>query len=406
MFGRVRGELEALAARFDPALVDARTAAEIREDATAMKNIAAAIEAQAAARVAETGGLDQTDARHSAEELARQTGGSVKDAKKKLATGRRLRKLPATAEAAARGELSPDQVDAIADAATADPDAEPKLLEQAQRGSLQDLRDECARTKAKVIDLEARRRQIHAERSVRDWVDGEGRGHLHVTDNPERIAAIAGRIRKDGERRMEAMPTAEREPLVAYLADALHDLVSTENSDDAKPGLPKRKLHPDVKMLVRVDLPVLLRGYPMGDEVCEIVGYGPVATSVIRDLIDTADPFLAAIATGGEQVLGVAHLGRRVNAKQQSALEWLCPTCAVEGCNRSTYLENDHRQDWAKTHLTALDWLDRPCAHHHRLKTHHGWALVEGHGKRPTVPPDDPRHPRHRARAKGPPAAA
>jgi hypothetical protein len=400
--------LEAVAARFDPALVDARTAAEIREDATAMKNIAGAIEAQAAARVAETGGLDNTDARHSAEELARQTGGTVKDAKKKLATGRKLRKLPATAEAAARGELSPEQVDAIADAASVDPEAEPQLLAQAQQGSLQELRDQCARTKARVTDLEARRRQIHAERSVRDWVDGEGRGHLHMTDNPERIAAIASRLRRDGERRMAAVPLSEREPLVAYLADALHDLVCTEPAgDQSDPG--KRKLHPDVKLLVRVDLRVLLRGYPLGgdagDEVCEIVGYGPVATSVIRDLIDTADPFLAAIATDGQRVLGVAHPGRRANARQQSALEWLYPTCAVEGCNRSTYLENDHREDWATTHLTVLDWLDRPCAHHHRLKTHHGWALVDGHGKRPMVPPDDPRHPRHQ-RANSPPAAA
>jgi hypothetical protein len=110
----------------------------------------------------------------------------------------------------------------------------------------------------------------------------------------------------------------------------------------------------------------------------------------------------------GEKVVGVAHLGRRANAKQQSALEWLYPTCAVEGCTRSTFLENDHREDWANTHLTVLDWLDRPCAHHHKLKTHHGWALVEGNGRRPMVPPDDPRHPRHheRAQANGPPAAA
>jgi hypothetical protein len=89
----------------------------------------------------------------------------------------------------------------------------------------------------------------------------------------------------------------------------------------------------------------------------------------------------------------------------------LYPTCTVEGCNRSTYLENDHREDWATTHLTVLDWLDRPCAHHHKLKTHHGWALVDGHGKRPMVPPDDPRHPGHQKRAqqqraKSPPASA
>jgi hypothetical protein len=123
-------------------------------------------------------------------------------------------------------------------------------------------------------------------------------------------------------------------------------------------------------------------------------------------MIDTADPFLVAIATRGEQVLGVAHLGRRVNARQQSALEWLYPTCAVEGCTRSTFLENDHREDWARTKLTVLDWTDRLCDHHHDLETHDGWALVGGRGKRAFVAPGDARHPRHRRRAKGPPAAA
>src|SRR5690242_19941374 len=185
---------------------------------------------------------------------------------------------------------------------------------------------------------------------------------------------------------MNAVPAEEREPLVAYMADALYDRVCNQAVDEHDERAKPRGSHPGVKLLVRVDLPVLLRGYPMGDEVCEIVGYGPVATSVIRDLIDTADPFLAAVATDGDQVLGVAHLGRRANAKQQSALESLYPTCAVEGCTRSTYLQNDHREDWAKTH--------------------HGWALVDGHGKRPMVPPDDPRHPRHTKTANGPPAAA
>lgn len=37
------------------------------------------------------------------------------------------------------------------------------------------------------------------------------------------------------------------------------------------------------------------------------------------------------------------------------------------------------------------------------LKTRHGWALVEGKGKRPLVPPDDPRHPRHARHGPGPP---
>ena len=123
--------MEAVAARFDAARVDARTAAEIREDATAMKNIAAAIEAQAAARVAETDLWRESGDRSPAEAMARGTGTTVTDAKKKLATGRKLRELPATAEAAARGELSPEQVDAITDAASVAPEAETQLLAQA-----------------------------------------------------------------------------------------------------------------------------------------------------------------------------------------------------------------------------------------------------------------------------------
>ena len=97
-------------------------------------------------------------------------------------------------------------------------------------------------------------------------------------------------------------------------------------------------------------------------------------------------------------VVSVAHLGRRPSAYQQSALQWLYPTCAAEGCNALTFLEFDHRVDWAKTHLTVFDLLDRLCHHHHDLKTRNGWGLVDGRGKRAFVPPDDPRHPRHAER--------
>jgi hypothetical protein len=54
-----------------------------------------------------------------------------------------------------------------------------------------------------------------------------------------------------------------------------------------------------------------------------------------------------------------------------------------------------HRLDWADTHYTVLDLLDVLCVHHHKLKTREGWALITGTGKRPFVPPADPRHPKH-----------
>lgn len=67
------------------------------------------------------------------------------------------------------------------------------------------------------------------------------------------------------------------------------------------------------------------------------------------------------------------------------------------GCSSLTYLEMDHREDWADTHRTVFELLDRLCVHHHDLKTREGWALEAGQGKRAFVPPDDLRHPRHHA---------
>jgi hypothetical protein len=399
MFGRVREEFSELAARFDARLLEPGSSATVLDDVVAIENIAATLKADLLAHAAERGAWREHGARSAAEEFARRAGVRVRDAQAAIETGRRLRDLPATADAAMRGELSPQQTAAIADAASADPHAEARLLEQAECGSLQELRDACAKTKANVTDLEARRRRIHERRSLRNWVDADGAGHLHMTGNPERIAAVVSVVdaRRD-ELAKVAGAEGRYESLEAHAADALHELVCC----DDQPARVKASL----KILVRVDLDALMRGYPLGDETCEIAGYGPVAVSAVREMVDTGDPFLAAIATRGEQVLGVAHLGRRANAKQQSALEWLYPVCAVEGCTRSSFLENDHREDWSRTKLTLLDWTDRLCNHHHDLKSHDGWALVDGGGKRPFVAPGDTRHPRHRRRANGPPEAA
>jgi hypothetical protein len=150
-----------------------------------------------------------------------------------------------------------------------------------------------------------------------------------------------------------------------------------------------------VKLFVRVDLDALLRGVAREGELCEIAGYGPVPVSVVEDLTQKGETFVVAILTKSKQVVGVAHLGRRPTAAQMSALEWIYPTCAAEGCAARAHLEADHRLEWARTHFTAFDYLDRLCRYHHRLKTTEGWALIDGRGKRPFVGPEDPRHPRH-----------
>jgi Domain of unknown function (DUF222) len=395
----LRGAMSEYATRFDPALVSASDAASVVEDAAAIKNMAATVEALAAARVAETELWKSDGDRSAAHQLARATGTSIVQARDALEAARRLQDLPTTAAAARRGELSAQQVAVIADAATADPHAESRLLEQSRKSSFGELRDECARTKATACDLEARRQRIHKHRYLRTWNDVEGGSNLHLRDNPEIVAGIMAALEPIRDELFEdARKDGRREPQEAYTADALAEL-ARRAAGTSSTGKPARR----AKILARIDLPALLRGYPVGDEACELAGYGPVAVSAIRDLIDTEDPFLAAIVTKGKDVVGVAHLGRRPNAHQQSALEWLYPTCAAEGCNSLAFLENDHREDWATTHTTIFELLDRFCPHHHDLKTTERWGLVEGRGKRAFVPPDDPRHPRN---AHGPPAAA
>jgi hypothetical protein len=394
----LRSGMSEYATGFDPERVSAEHAATVVEDAAAIKNMAATVEALAAARVAETALWKRDGDRSAAHQLARTTGTTINQAKDALEAARRLQGLPETAAAARRGELSAEQVVVIADAASADPEAEARLLEQARAGGYGELRDECARVKAKACDLEARRRRIHERRYLRTFNDTEGAANLHLRDNPEVVAGIMATLEPIRDELFEdARKEGRREPMEAYAADALAELA--RRADRAPSGKPFRR----PKLLARVDLTRLL-GHPgEGDEVCEIAGYGPVAVSAIRDLLDTEDPFLAAIVTKGKDVVGVAHLGRRPNAHQQSALEWLYPTCAAAGCSSLAFLETDHREDWAQTHTTVFELLDRFCPHHHDLKTNENWALVEGRGKRAFVPPDDPRHPRN---AHGPPVAA
>ncbi|MDP1804703.1 MAG: DUF222 domain-containing protein, partial [Acidimicrobiales bacterium] len=383
------------AAGFDASLLSCDDAAVVVAEAAMIENLAATVKGLAAARSAAGEGWKVAGARSAASYLARTTGTSVRQAGEVLETARRLEGLPALAAAARAGDLSPAQVAAVADAAAVDPVAEAALVETARRSSLAELREHCGRTKAAARpDAEARRKAIHDQRFLRAWTDAEGAWYLRMRNNPEVGAVVMAAIQAVRDRLFRrARAEGRHEPTEAYAADALVELVTGAGAGAGG------KAGARAKIIVRVDLPALLRGQVGPGECCEVAGYGPVAASAVRDLIDTGDPFLAAVVTKGQQVVGVAHLGRRANATQQTALEWLYPTCAAEGCTSVAWLENDHRVDWAASHTTVLDLLDRLCSHHHDLKTIDNWALVDGRGKRAFVPPDDPRHPRRPARA-------
>ena len=399
----------------------------MRAEASAIENIAATLQALAALRASASGSWRREGARSPAHDLARKIGTSVSRAKEALDTAERLTSLPALDAAARRGEVSAAQAAPIADAASADPSAEERLLAKAERASFGELRDECARVKAAAEpDDEARHRAIHAGRHLRHRRYADGAAELQYRSTVDQVAEILGVIRGYGNREFDlARREGCREPEEAYLADGLlaacRAAADTAAGAEGTGGAAARSAGPALnggdgtaaphpgrvrkatptKVVVRIDWDALLRGFPIDGEVCEIAGLGPVPVAAVRAMLASGDAFLAGVVTKGTDVASVVHLGRRPTAYQATALEWLAPTCTTEGCNGSVRLETDHCVDWAKSKVTLLRWLERHCEHCHDKKTRFGWALIEGNGKRPMVAPDDPRHPRHRRPAAG-----
>jgi hypothetical protein len=318
-----------------------------------------------------------------------------------LATSARLGQLPATEAALRRGDLSCPQADAITDAAAVNPAAEADLVGLAGRSSLAELRQQCARAKAAGDpDPERTHRRIHRARRLSQHTDAEGAWCLHARGTTDAGAVLATALEPIvDEIFTQARREDRREPREAYAFDALIELArraqthTTMPADTTPPAAgPRRRktTNPRYLALLRIDLAALTRGEVHDGELCEITGIGPVPVATARDLL--GDAILKLVITKGTDVAHVTSLGRGPTAAQRIALLWTSPTCTVAGCV-GTFTQHDHRLDWAQTHHTRLDELDKLCTHHHDLKTRLGWALVAGTGKRAMVPPRDPRHP-------------
>jgi hypothetical protein len=394
-----------LVARIDP---DAVPLSEVTDLWTALEVIKRRAESTMlllARRVEEAGRWKRDGHRSAAEQLAAIAGMSVGAAKNQLETSKKVRKLPATAKALRAGKLSGAKAEAIAAAAEVAPEAEADLLDGAEGAPLADIREKCQRARAK--DRDAAYERIRKARSFKGYTDTEGawnavaRGPI---DAGAEFRAVHGPIVE--EMFNAARAEGRREPYEAYAFDALIELARRAANgtiaDDAastepvaEPAKDKPKATPGQHLaIIRIDYTALRRGSVEGDEVCEIVGLGPVPVSVARELL--GDAILKLVITKGIDVANVTHLGRSATVAQQVALWWSSAACTVLGCPRTQRLQNDHRYEWVKTKRTRVDELDPLCKHHHDLKTRDNWALIEGEGPRPMVPPEDPRHPRNR----------
>jgi hypothetical protein len=310
-----------------------------------------------------------------------------------LETSKQVQTLPATADALRAGKLSAPKAQAIASAATVAPDAEAELLAGAD-APLAVVREECLR--AKAVDRDAAYARIHRERRFREWTDDEGGWNLIARGTPEAGARFRNAHGPIVDELFKAARAEDRkESRDAYAFDAFIELANRATEPGAGESTNAAKPSPRFMGLIRADIEALQRGAVEGDEICEIAGLGPIPARVARELL--GDAILKLVITKGKDVANVTHLGRSPTIAQKVALWWQAPMCTREGCTRTQRLENDHQLGWAETHRTRVDELDPLCEHDHDLKTYDGWELIAGHGRRPMVPPTDPRHPKYRA---------
>ncbi len=345
-----------------------------------------------AASVEDSASWKRAGARSPADHLARLGGTSTNVARRALASSKELPDLADVARVLRAGGLSNEQVDAIVPAAAANPSASNRLIELAGATNVSELRAECLRTRvAADPDPGATHDRIRRNRYMRTGTDAEGAWRLSARGTPEDGARFEHALAPFIDEMFTPGRTAERqEPREAYAFDALMALADQE---PVAGGVSKAK--PKMRFLALLQLPyeLFMSGAVDGEEMCEIVGLGPVPVRVARDLL--GESILKLVITKGVDVANVVHLGRGPTMAQRIALLWSKPKCANAACS-SMFVQLDHREPWVVTKHTILGELDPLCPHDHKLKTNHGWSLVEGKGRRAFVPPDDPRHPRNR----------
>jgi hypothetical protein len=419
-------------ATFEVELVTATDAAEMRQHFTAMKRRLEAAELACARRVAQTRVVRTRADRDGTRWAGKQLGVSQKDAGKRLELAERLEQFPSTRQALEAGRISTDQADEITRTAEVRPEAEADLLAVAPRESVGELRKRGRALRAASEAGEERLQQLRQQRYLRTWTDPDGAGRGSWSLPPLVHAEVLAALEPHRARLFdEARRAGRREPAEAYQVDALvelsrdasayrdlpiddDDLGATEDGTSAgepgeaadtasptdtmpsaPPDRPRPRRRPPrrsdgsrSKVIVRFDWAAIRRGHTEPGETCDVVGLGPISIAEARELLHD-NPFIAAVLTDAQGVRDVTHLGRKASALLRTALEWENQGCSVLGCPNTAHLEIDHAKDWATTHHTRLDELDLFCVPHHRQKTHDGYQLEPGRGKRRFLSPEE-----------------
>ncbi len=403
---------EAWLADFEPGTWDGVQARDAVELFARLGRLANAATALAGRRVDDTTAWAATGDRTATAYLARVTGTSLARAGAALTAASGMDSLAATNERFRRGELSTDQAAAIAVGATASPESEQMLLDDATTkplGALQAKARELETRADHRDDPQARRR---AKRNFRRF-NGDDCMRQYIGELPPDMAAEVESVWDTFTERVfrNARAQGQRESHAAYMADGLLAMARAANArlsanaaatgerDDATADTDtdnasddREDFHAPVRanFVIRIDIGPLLRGDVRPGEVCEIAGVGPIDVETARKLMSNA--VLDFVISDGIDIRTVAHAGRKATRHQLAALLSRDYVCEIEGCETRERLEIDHIDPYADTKRTSVETLGYKCPHCHDLKTHKRWTdgPLQPNGRRNLIPPPTP----------------
>ena len=181
-----RTDLETLAREFEPRMLTGEEAVRVVRELGAVRRLVDGILGKAAWRVEDTSAHRRNgeNDRDAAQLVGRAVGVEASEARRAIRTAKKVEKLPETDAAVRAGRLSARQAELIADAATANPAAEQKLLAAADEGMVR-LREECIKALADGENPKKRAERHHTGRQLRTWTGTDGMLEGHFKLAPE-----------------------------------------------------------------------------------------------------------------------------------------------------------------------------------------------------------------------------
>jgi hypothetical protein len=278
---------------------------------------------------------------------------------------RRLEDLPVLRERFAAGELSLDQVDAIARMAT--PETEAALIK------------ECLGLSNAALDRAARRANpptTHDENEAwkRRWLtiqhtlDGT-EGHLNARLPGAELHMVETAIRERADRIPSNPETGMFDAYPTRLADGLVELCATTGDESSPPA----------QIILHADLDALTSD-SVTTGVAELETGPVIASETARRL--ACDAIVEIAVYDDCRILGVGRRTRTIPGWLRRQLWFRDGGCRFPGCGRQGWVHAHHKQHWADGGPTDLDNLILLCGFHHRFLHEHGWT-IDDHYRKP-----------------------